>query len=252
MKKERIIYIMLIIVVAIAGIIISAVFRGKLVHLDASDQGIDDFYVDSLFLVETDYKTTSEKSVEDYMDGSEVIVIAEASGEREAAQYGTLSGLKVVDILKDTGNKLKPGDTIYVYETHTIEWSWDFWLGDGGGYGMKIWLGGPHNLMRTGREYLLLLDFFKRPDCYEMDEKDERTYVMQDVFFSQYPIKEVKYKYLTKADEGTLWTYADVKDYDMFLYVSEEGAANVEDIYFIRQYKKFREEIFALTNVEEQ
>ena len=230
MKKQHWLFLLVFTLVLLVGIISAILFRINLPSFTPLDENIFSIPV----WIEPDFGDENESFLnltgKDVVSQAELAVIVTPTGIRHATSYATLSEVKVEQVLKENGT-VTAGDIIFVYEAPVAEPS------------KLVLLNGFHTFMKEGRSYLLLLNFYQRPDDWSYSEENLKTYLLIDGYYGQFPINEPKFMIVHESDvNGKPYPpYSEIADYDC-AYMLLEGDTP-ESNSFRKNYTRLREEL---------
>ncbi len=250
MKKQHWIFFLVFIVVLGFGIASAISFRAGLQSFTPSDENVAQLPIN----LGPDFSEQNQGFTEitgaELVDRAELAVIVKPTGTRRSTPYATLSEVKVEQVLKENGT-VAVGDTIFVYEAALIE-------PDGANsYGL-IQLEGFHTLMKPDRSYVVLLNFYQRPEGWNYSEENLKTYLMIDAYYGQFPIEEPQFLIYHEAEyypmmrelqgKGQPMLYAEIADYDCAYVILESDTP--EGNMFRLTYTRLREELLQLAKTE--
>lgn len=230
MKKQHWIFLSIFLVVLGIGIASALSFRASLQSFTPLDENVASIPV----WIEPDFgnqnKAILELTGKDLAAQAELAVVVTPTGTRRATSYATLSTFKVEQVLKENGT-VTAGDTIFVYEAPVAE------------PGKLVNLNGFHPFMKEGRSYLLLLNFYQRPEGWDYSEENLKTYLLIDGYYGQFPVEEPKFMIVHESDvNGKPYPpYSEIADYDC-AYMILEGDTP-ESNSFRKNYTRLQEEL---------
>lgn len=251
MKKLHCIYLLLFVGIMAVGIVAAVSFRSSLQSFTPTDEAVARLPVG----LEPDFGEQNQGFTDitgaDLAAQAELVVVVTPTGVRRATSYATQSEMKVEQVLKENGN-VAAGDTIFVYEAPRAD--------PEGPVNHQLILNGFHPLMKPGRSYLLLLNFYQRPDGWNYSEENLKTYLLIDAYYGQFPMEEPKFMIMHETDyyakyrkesssqlSGTFYDfppYSEIADYDCAYQIVDSDTP--ESNIFHQTYMRLWEEIHCL------
>lgn len=245
-KMHHWIYLLLFVGIMTVGIVSALSFRAGLPSFTPSDENIAQLPIN----LSPDFNEQNQGFTEitgtELVDRAELAVVVKPIGTRRATPYATLSEVKVERVLKENGT-VAAGDTIFVYEAPLTEPATE------DTYGL-IQLECFHTLMKSDRSYLLLLNFYQRPEGWDYSEENLKTYLMIDAYYGQFPMEEPQFLIYHESEYYPMinerWgkeqpmVYAEIAEYDCAYYLLDD--ASVETNAFRQTYMRLWEELQVL------
>lgn len=239
MKMKHWISLLLFAGLLTVGIVAAVSFRVSIPSFIPSDANVAELPVGLNPDFGDQNQDFSDLNGEALAERAELVVVVTPTGTRQATSYATLSEFKVEQVLKENEN-VSTGDTIYVYEAPIAEPA----TKDSNG---KINLYGFHTLMKPGHSYLLLLNFYKRPEGWEYTEENLKTYLLMDGYYGKYPIEEPNFLIIHESEyygNEKSMVYSEIADYDCAYVVLDDDSAETNA--FKQTYTRLREELIML------
>lgn len=221
MNHVRRFFLVAILVIIVAGFAVAASLRGNMLYVELTDETMANYLISKTDLMAADIEmaelvaetgevyTPMVKIVDasDLATKSSLIVRVTPTGNREAFRREILSEVTVLEVLQNKDGELIP-DRILVFEPVMVV------IG-----GNRIRFESPLNLMQMGREYVLCLNFFTKPEGYKKTVEESRMYLLSNphfgIFALQDPITEIF------VEEGiSELTYQEIQSFD-YLFSNE-------------------------------
>ena len=160
------------------------------------------------------------------LETSDLVVKVTARGEREAKYRSILTAVTVDEVYKGDASLL--GQKIWVYEHAEVFLFDDHYTVDT--------YGGTYNLMQTGAQYYLLLNFRAMPDGYEYSEQDLKTWLIVNTYYGKFSVRQNSALSPLSLEEANHLDYRKICDWDILPKTEEE----------IRDYTDRREDLLHL------
>ena len=219
MKKVNRVLAVLILLVILAGIIVALHFRRDISMIPWSDDTIEKFLVEKIDM-EAEMKEMGESNgsqdvfyltASDLEQKSSILVLASPTGKREIFQESILTELEISNIFKNENNR-PIQDHILVFEPIAV----NLW-------GKVLSLKSPLNLMLRGKEYILCLNFYGKPEDYHLKDIEQSMYLLSNPYTGIIPLEDPPSNvYLHTGD--TKPSYHEIMDYAyVFSNDSEEA-----------------------------
>lgn len=214
---KKVVCLVLAAVFFVIGIAFAVVYRCLLKETPIlSDELLADYYVG--------YGRDEVKFADaaQLLKDSDAVFIVEATGERRRTKNEILSCFTVRQALKPYEN-IRAGEEIWIYEPTTVFFL-DTNLNNEELYERSV----PHHIivskhiglnsvnipMRSGRQYLVCLKLFRKPEGYRYSEREKRTFLFTDPNSSQFRTDREIQNYVPNQEEIT---FRDMAGYDCIM-----------------------------------
>lgn len=215
---KKVVCLVLAAVFFVIGIAFAVVYRCLLKETPIlSDELLADYYVG--------YRKKEVKFADaaELLNDSDAVFIVEASGERRRTKNEVLSRFTVRQALKPYEN-IRAGEEIWIYEPTTVFFL-DTSLNNEELYersvpyhvitSKHIGLDSVHIPMRSGRQYLVCLKLFRKPEGYRYSEREKRTFLLTDPNSSQFRTDREIQNYVPQGE--TKITFQNLAQYDCMM-----------------------------------
>lgn len=231
-EVKRIRYLIYVVILVIIGIGIKAAidFRADIPRDSFADDVVSqyrcqrsdpfpDYGGANEELISNDYEQAKTTAEELYAE-SNVILRVTPTGVQELYKGAVLSEMEVLEVLKQDDHR-QTEEKILVYEPLSVLTQIQ-----------SIMFMTSANIMQVGREYIVCLDFFEKPEGYNYKNVEERTYVLANQFFGKFPAADPTYTYMEYDSEDDR-SYGELKPYD---YLFGEEAEMEQDLSLRRAF----------------
>lgn len=215
---KKVVCLVLAAVFFVIGIAFAVVYRCLLKETPIlSDELLADYYVG--------YREKEVKFADaaELLNDSDAVFIVEATGERRRTKDEILSCFTVRQALKPYEN-IRAGEEIWIYEPTTVFFL-DTSLNNEELYersvphhviiNKHISLDSVHIPMRSGRQYLVCLKLFRKPEGYRYSEREKRTFLLTDPNSSQFRTDQEIQNYVPQGE--TKITFQNLAQYDCMM-----------------------------------
>ena len=149
--------------------------------------------------------------MKDLVETADLIVKVTATNEREIKYQCILTKAKVNFVYK--GDFTLKDKYIYVYEYANV-----------GFIAGKVSYISTHtyNIMNEDEQYYLILKFNKMPKGYEYSEKDIRTYLLSNVYYSKFAVDDSQKMQCFPANSQKEIMYKDIKEWNILTNAADQ------------------------------
>ncbi|MBS6474725.1 MAG: hypothetical protein KH354_01875 [Clostridiales bacterium] len=215
---KKVVCLVLAAVFFVTGIAFAVIYRCLLKETPIlSDELLADYYVG--------YGRNEVKFADaaELLNDSDAVFIVEASGERRRTKSEMLSRFTVRHVFKPYEN-IQAGEEIWIYEP-TMVFFLDTNLSNEELYERSIahhviiskhvGLDSVNIPMRSGRQYLVCLKLYRKPEGYRYSEQEKRTFLLTEPNSSQFRIDWKIQNYA--PEQGERVAFRDMADYDCIM-----------------------------------